>query len=221
VATLWALHGGIEQPLGRCGPNAPAVPYGWRRPTLFSKTSVEDLRAILTAYHIVKNGSWPQLHTAMERRAPHWALAGEAELIAELEGYVKETEKPDGAVRVFWKLGPKFIFAGCNERFARDAGIPASELMGTDDFDARLPWGGQASKYRADDMEVFQSRTAKLDILERQKSATGEVFWVRVGKAPILAPDGSARGILGMYDILDDKTASKLFFARSQAAPKN
>jgi hypothetical protein len=69
-------------------------------------------------------------------------------------------------------------------------------------------------------MEVFQARTPKLDILERQKSATGEVFWVRVGKAPILAPDGSARGILGMYDILDDKTASKLFFARSQAAPK-
>jgi hypothetical protein len=203
-----------------CGPRALAVPYPRRRPTLFSKTSADDLRAILTAYRVVKNGSWPQLHAAMERRAPHWALAGEAELAAELEGYVKETETPDGAVRVFWKLGPKFIFAGCNERFARDAGIPASDLMGTDDFDARLPWGGQASKYRADDMEVFQSRAPKLDILERQKSATGEVFWVRVGKAPILAPDGSARGILGMYDILDDKTASKLFFARSQSAPK-
>ena len=208
------------RPPRRCGADALAVPYAWRRPTLFSKTPVEDLRAILTAYRIVKNGSWPQLHPAMERRAPHWALAGEAELTAELEGYVKETETPDGAVRVFWKLGPKFNFAGCNERFARDGGIAASELMGLDDFDSRLPWGGQASKYRADDMEVFQARTPKLDILERQKSATGEVFWVRVGKAPILAPDGSARGIFGMYDILDDKTASKLFMARSQSAPK-
>ena len=93
--------------------------------------------------------------------------------------------------------------------------------MGTDDFDSRLPWGGQAAKYRADDMEVFQSRVAQLDILERQKSTSGDVIWVRVGKAPILAPDGSARGILGMYDILDDKTASKLFFARSQTAPKS
>ena len=188
---------------------------------MFSKTSVEDLRAVLAAYHVVKNGSWPQLHTAMERRAPHWALAGEAELTAELEGYVKETETPDGAVRVFWKLGPKFNFAGCNERFARDAGIAASVLMGLDDFDSRLPWGAQAAKYRADDMEVFQARTPKLDILERQKSASGDVIWVRVGKAPILAADGSARGILGMYDILDDKTASKLFFARSQAAPRS
>jgi hypothetical protein len=188
---------------------------------VFSKASPEDLRAILTAYRTVKNGSWPQMHAAMDRRLSHWAVAGEAELAADLEGYLKDSDAPDGAVRVFWKLGPKFLFAGCNERFARDAGIAASVLMGLDDFDARLPWGGQAAKYRADDMEVFQSRAPKLDILERQKSASGDVFWVRVGKAPIVAPDGSARGILGMYDILDDKTASKLFFARSQAAPKS
>jgi hypothetical protein len=186
---------------------------------VFSKASPEDLRAVLTAYRTVKNGSWPQMHAAMDRRLSHWAVAGPAELTADLEGYLNESDAPDGAVRVFWKLGPKFLFAGCNDRFARDAGIAASVLMGLDDFDSRLPWGGQASKYRADDMEVFQARTPKLDILERQKSASGEVFWVRVGKAPILAADGSARGILGMYDILDDKTASKLFFARSQQAP--
>jgi hypothetical protein len=188
---------------------------------VFTKAPVEDLRAILTAYRIVKNGSWPQTHAAMDRRASYWALAGEGELTAELEGYLKESDAADGAVRVFWKMGPKFLFAGCNDRFARDGGIAASELMGLDDFDSRLPWGAQASKYRADDMEVFQARTPKLDILERQKSATGDVFWVRVGKAPILAADGSARGILGMYDILDDKAANKLFFARSQASPRS
>lgn len=188
---------------------------------MFSKTSVEDLRAVLAAYRIVKNGSWPQLHAAMERRASSWPFASEAELAAELEGYVKESEAPDGAVRVFWKLGPKFLFAGCNEGFARDAGVPAAELMGLDDFDSRLPWGGQASKYRADDMEVFQGAVPKLDILERQKSASGGIVWVRVGKAPILAADGSARGILGMYDMLDDKAARKIFFERAQAAPKS
>jgi hypothetical protein len=188
---------------------------------VFSRTSVEDLRAVLAAYRIVKNGSWPQMHAAMDRRQGYWALAGEAELAAELEGYLKESDAPDGAVRVFWKLGAKYLFAGCNERFAKDAGVPSAELMGLDDFDSRLPWGAQASKYRADDAEVFTSRTPKLDILERQKSASGEVIWVRVGKAPILAPDGSARGILGMYDIMDDKAASKLFFARSQAGAKS
>jgi hypothetical protein len=155
----------------------------------------------------------------MDHRGPHWAVAGEAELAAELEGYLKESDAPDSGVRVFWKLGPKFAFAGCNERFARDAGVAAGDLMGLDDFDSRLPWGGQAAKYRADDMEVFQAGVPKLDILERQKSASGDVIWVRVGKAPILVA-GTARGILGIYDLLDDKAASKLFFARAQAAPK-
>jgi hypothetical protein len=188
---------------------------------LFTKASAEDLRAVLTAFRTVKNGSWPQLFAAMDRRAPQWALAGEAELAAELEGYLKDSDAPDMAVRVFWKLGTKFLFAGCNDRFARDGGVPASELMGMDDFDSRLPWTGQASKYRADDMEVFAANVAKLDILERQKSSSGEVFWVRVGKAPILAKSGSPQGILGMYDILDDKTASRLFMERAARERKS
>lgn len=187
---------------------------------MFSKASADDLRGVLAAYRIVKNGSWPQLHPTMDNRGRYWALASEADLAAELEGYLKDSEAPDWEVRVFWKLGPKFAFAGCNERFARDAGVAAAELMGLDDYDSRLPWGGQASKYRADDMEVFQAGVPKLDILERQKSASGDVIWVRVGKAPILVA-GKARGILGIYDLLDDKTASKLFFARAQAAPKS
>jgi hypothetical protein len=187
---------------------------------MFSQTSVEDLRAVLAAYRIVKNGSWPQLHPAMDHRGPQWALAGDAELAAELAGYVKESEAPGCEVRVFWKLGPNFVFAGCNERFAKDAGVPAAELLGMDDYDSRLPWGGQASKYRSDDVEVAQAGVPKLDILERQRSASGEVIWVRVGKAPILVA-GAARGVLGMYDMLDDKTARKLYFARTQAASKS
>jgi len=182
---------------------------------VFSRHSAEDLRAVLAAYRTARSHTWPQLHAAMDRRAAHWGVAGDAELAAELESYLKESDDPAGAVRVFWKLGPKFIFAGCNERFARDAGMASADLMGTDDFDPRLPWGPQASKYRADDAEVFNAATPKLDIVERQKSPSGDVIWVRVGKAPILGADGAARGVLGLYDVLDDKTASKMFFARS------
>jgi hypothetical protein len=204
-----------------------AVPPHWSYRTrrgglpLFTKASAEELRAVLTAYRTVKNGSWPLLHAAMDRRAPHWSLAGEAELAAELEAYLKDSDAPNVEVRVFWKIGPKFIFAGCNNRFARDGGVPPSELMGMDDFNSRLPWGGQASKYRADDLDVFQAGVPKLDILERQKSTSGEVFWVRVGKAPVLSAQGGALGILGMYDILDDKAASKLFIERAAKAPKS
>ncbi|HET9314216.1 MAG TPA: hypothetical protein VFQ51_01455 [Vicinamibacteria bacterium] len=184
---------------------------------MFSKASVEELRALLVAYRTVRNGSWPQLHAAMDARANRWPTLGEGQLAAELEEYLRESDAPDTAVRVFWKVGPRFVFAGCNDRFARDAGLASAVLMGLDDFDARLPWGGQASKYRTDDMEVYKAGVPKLDILERQKSPTGEVFWVRVGKAPIML-GGAAHGVLGMYDILDDKTASKIFFARSSGS---
>src|SRR5205085_1527082 len=123
----------------------------------FSKHSTEDLRAVLAAYRVAKSVSWPQLHAGMDGRASQWRTAAEAELTAELEGYLKESDVPEGAVRVFWKVGPKFLFAGCNERFARDAGLPSADLMGTDDFDSRLPWGPQASKYRADDADVVKA----------------------------------------------------------------
>lgn len=151
----------------------------------------------------------------MEQRAAHWAAADAAALRAELDGYLKETAAPGCAVRVFWKLGPKFLFAGVNSHFAKDAGLAASELMGTDDFDARLPWAAQAAKYRADDKEVFDSGKPKLDILERQTSPTAAVVWVHVGKAPIKSGMGVI-GVFGMYELVDDKTAQKLFFQRSQ-----
>lgn len=151
----------------------------------------------------------------MEQRAARWALADATELRAELEGYLNETAAPGCGVRVFWKLGPKVLFAGVNGHFAHDAGVSAADLLGTDDFDARLPWAAQAGKYRADDKAVFDSGTAKLNILERQTSPTAAVMWVQVGKAPIRTARG-AIGVLGMYDLVDDKTAQKIFFQRAR-----
>jgi hypothetical protein len=102
----------------------------------------------------VKSASWPHLHKAMDQRAGRWPSADEAALRAELDGYLVETAAPSCGVRVFWKLGPKFLFAGLNAHFARDAGVAAPDLLGSDDFDPRLPWAAQAAKYRADDKEV-------------------------------------------------------------------
>lgn len=184
--------------------------------TLVGKAPADQLRAVLAAYRLVKNASWPRLHPGMEKRSAHWPFATEEELRAELEEYLNEACTRGNAVRVFWKVGPKYLFAGCNELFAKDAGLPASDLLGADDFDARLPWGGQAAKYRADDTEVVETRTPKLGILERQRSPSGTVTWVHVGKAPILS-GSAAIGILGLYEILDDKTAQKLLQERRQA----
>lgn len=184
-------------------------------------TPLEEVRAILAAYRDVMNASWPQLHPGMAKRAPHWAIATETELRSELQGYLRDASAPECSVRVFWKLGPKFLFGGCNEHFARDAGLKSSaELIGLDDFSPKLPWQAQAAKYRADDKEVYDKGVANLDILERQTSGTGAVQWVRVGKTPIRTAAGEVVGILGMYELLDEKKAQKLFFERSKDADK-
>lgn len=180
-------------------------------------TSAEELRAVLMTYREVKSASWPELHPRMVQNAPRWPFASEAELRAELDGYLAETSAPTCPVRVFWKLGRKFVFGGCNAHFARDAGLSGpAEVIGLDDFSPKLPWQAQAAKYRADDKEVFDSGKANLDILERQTSGSGVVQWVRVGKAPIKTVEGPVIGILGMYELLDEKVAQKLFFERSR-----
>lgn len=175
------------------------------------QTRVEELRGVLSAYKEVMEASWPALHPTMPESSRHWPHLGENELDAELARFVKQSSASGSSVRVFWKLGPKFQFAGCNELFARDAGLQSSDLVGADDFDRRLPWMNQAAKYRADDRAVTQSGKASLDIIERQASSAGTITWVRAGKAPIRNAAGTVIGILGMYEILDNETGSRLF----------
>jgi hypothetical protein len=176
----------------------------------------EELRAILLAYKQVADASWPDLHPAMAARAASWARAAAPELQQELDGYIRDSSDKRRAVRVFYKLGPNLEFAGVNDHFASDAGLTPATLVGLDDFSKQLPWAAQAGKYRADDKEVVDGGIAKLDILERQTGSSGAITWVRVGKAPIRTAAGVV-GILGMYEVLDDKTAQRLYLERSRA----
>lgn len=177
--------------------------------------SADDLRAILSAYQIVMQASWPSLHPSMPEASRRWATASSSDLDAELAKYLHDSALSEQHVRVFWKLGTDFKFGGCNQLFANDAGLSSpADLIGTDDFDKRLPWGHQAAKYRIDDESVFKSGTPKLDILERQQSSTG-ITWVRAGKAPIRTASGDVIGILGMYELLDAEEGRKLYAARN------
>jgi hypothetical protein len=174
-------------------------------------SSADELRAILAAYQQVAAASWPDLNPSMKSRSARWATASAAELRAELDGYLREVAPPRSNVRIMWKTGPKFLFGGCNDSFAQDAGLKASELIGADDFDKRLPWRHQAAKYRRDDETVAKTGKASLDIIERQESTDGGTSWVRAGKAPLKLPDGTSFGILGMYEVVDAATGRNLF----------
>ena len=173
----------------------------------------DQLRSVLAAYYEVATATWPELHPAMRANRPQWPARNQTQLQAELDGYLKEAAPPRSNVRVFWKLGPEYRFAGCNALFAQDAGISREELMGMNDFDKRLPWFAHAAKYRSDDEEIFKSGRADLDILEHQSSSTGKT-WVRAGKTPIRGPGGTSIGVFGMYEVLDAATGRKLFSQR-------
>lgn len=175
----------------------------------------DELRGVLQAYKQVTDASWPDLHPEMAARSAGWARAGAAELQQELDGYLRESALRS-KVRVFYKLGAGLTFAGCNDHFAKDAGLTPQALVGLDDFSPQLPWAAQAAKYRADDKEIVDSGTPQLDILERQTNSSGAVSWIRVGKTPVRGAAGVI-GLFGMYEPLDDKTAQRLYLERSRA----
>lgn len=179
----------------------------------------DDLRAVLEAYRQVTDAGWPTLHPGMAERSKRWATASEAELRSELDGYVREASSAGSPIRVFWKTGPEFTYGGANELFARDAGLKGpNELVGLNDFDKRLPWKPQAAKYRSDDEGVVSKGTV-FSAIERQTSASGQVSWLRVGKAPIRLANGKPNGVLGMYEVLDAAQGPRLYgeWIRSQS----
>lgn len=184
--------------------------------------SADELRAILAAFQLVAAASWPDLNPTMKSNSARWATASAPELKSELDGYLREVGPPRSNVRVMWKTGPKYQLGGCNEGFAKDAGLSMSEMIGIEDFDKRLPWRHQAAKYRRDDEAVVKSGKANLDIIERQESGNGETSWVRVGKAPIKLANGSVIGVLGMYEMVDAATGRSLFMQsmKNEAAAK-
>lgn len=182
--------------------------------------TVEELRGILQAFQLVADASWPNLNPGMAARSSRWATASAAELKSELDGYLRDVAPPRSKVRVMWKMGPKYLFGGCNQLFADDAGLAsAADLIGIDDFDRKLPWRHQAAKYRRDDEGVVKSGKANLDIVERQESSGGETSWVRAGKAPIKGAGGAAVGVLTMYEMVDAAEGRALFMKSMKADP--
>jgi PAS domain-containing protein len=185
------------------------------------ESAADELSAILTAYELVARTTWPDLHPALAGRAERRPGGTEAQLRAELAAYLREATPPRSNVRIFWKMGPGFTFGGCNDGFAKDAGLGSpAELIGLDDFDKRFPWRHQAAKYRRDDQNVVRSSKPNLDFVERQEAPDGSTVWVRVGKAPIKTATGAVIGLLGMYEALDPAVGRALFMKTMMSEKK-
>lgn len=110
--------------------------------------------------------------------------------------------------RVFWK-GREFKYLGSNKSFASDAGFQnPSDILGKNDFE--FSWKDIAAIYRADDADVMENDTAKVNYEEPLTTPDGRTLWVKTSKIPMHDQEGNVIGVLGTYeDITDRKRAQE------------
>ncbi|HEY8379595.1 MAG TPA: PAS domain-containing protein [Nannocystis sp.] len=105
---------------------------------------------------------------------------------------------------VFWKDRDS-VFLGCNRRFAEHNGIGSpADVVGKTDHD--MPWAELAELYRADDRQVMETDTPKLNYEEPIVLPDGSQGWLRTSKVPLHDDTGAVVAVLGMYE---DITALK------------
>ncbi|MGE0018893.1 MAG: MASE1 domain-containing protein [Draconibacterium sp.] len=95
-------------------------------------------------------------------------------------------------------------FVSCNENFAKELNIPASEIAGKSDYDffpKKL-----AEKYRKEDADfLVMGKPFETEICEER---AGETFWTQVIKIPVKDKNGVLVGVQGIFwDITDRKHA--------------
>jgi len=138
------------------------------------------------------------------------------ELQKEWDAWLEKTNQATFEARLFYKHVPEYTFAGANQNLVKDSSLPSLQaLMGKTDFDPALPWNRQAAWYRRHDEDLVKARGSQLDILERQDQTEGTA-WLHTGKTAVFGADNSVIGILGMYQVLDNATGTKMALTRTR-----
>jgi two-component system cell cycle sensor histidine kinase/response regulator CckA len=108
--------------------------------------------------------------------------------------------------RIFFKdLDLRYM--GCNDAFAKDAGLTCSDdLIGKDDY--QLVWKDQADFYRDDDRRVIDSGIPKLSYDEPQTTPEGNQIWLRTSKVPLRNEANEIIGVLGVYEDITERKRS-------------
>ena len=117
---------------------------------------------------------------------------------------------------VFWK-DRDWAYLGCNEVFARAAGIRKPEdIIGKTDFD--LPWPREeAVAYRDDDREVIERGQPKRHIIEPLQQADGSRLWIDTTKVPLADKTGAVYGVLGVYEDVTERKRAEIALRDSEA----
>lgn len=90
-----------------------------------------------------------------------------------------------------------------NQLFAEHFGFDSIDaIKGKTDFD--LFPHELAVHYRRDDVEVLDSRTSKLNIIELFPNHLGDMQWILCNKVPIIDANGTVHGLCGACQKLED-----------------
>jgi len=117
---------------------------------------------------------------------------------------------------VFWK-DRNLIYLGCNQNFARAAGVGSpEEIVGKTDYD--LPWREtQAESYREWDRRVMEADKAEYHIMESQLTADDQLIIVDTNKVPMHDSEGNVIGILGTYEDITDRVQAEQALSEAEA----
>jgi len=118
-------------------------------------------------------------------------------------------------MRIFFK-NKELRYMGCNNAFARDAGVErAEDLIGKDDY--QLAWKEQAGLYQTDDLGVIETGVPKLSYEEPQTTPGGHQIWLRTSKVPLRNEANQIIGVLGMYEDITERKKVEEALRESQA----
>ena len=111
---------------------------------------------------------------------------------------------------VFWK-DRQSRYLGCNKVFASFAGVEPEAMVGLSDRD--MPWADDPD-FDADwfvdwDQVVVESGEPRFGIIERLRSAAGEVRWIETNKVPLRDLSGAVIGVLGTFEDVTERRAAE------------
>lgn len=98
--------------------------------------------------------------------------------------------------RIFWK-DLNGIYLGCNEKFAREAGIDKVNIVGKPDLARNKD---NVSFYMASDLNITDINTPQYNITGSQIRADGKQIWLDINKIPMRDPDGNIIGTIITYE---------------------
>ncbi|MBD3216097.1 MAG: PAS domain S-box protein [Candidatus Lokiarchaeota archaeon] len=116
---------------------------------------------------------------------------------------------------IYWKDRDS-VYKGCNENFARVAGIQDPEhIIGKTDYD--LAWKrSEADSFYEIDHLVMELDKPEYHVIEPQMQANGKQAWRDTNRIPLHDGNGKVIGVLGTYEDITERIRAEMALSDSK-----